>query len=61
MAEDTQEKDYFVLKVALTAVFFISIALALKLNENEKFSPIKKRVQEELQLMDIRIIKPDYE
>ncbi len=56
MTEEIKEKDYFILKVVLAAAFFVGIALALKSNESDKFAPIKARVQEELQLMDIRVL-----
>jgi Flp pilus assembly protein protease CpaA len=61
MTEETQEKDYFILYVALTAAVFIAVLLAVKSSENDKFAPIKAQLVEELKLMDIRITKQDYE
>ncbi len=61
MTEETQEKDYFILYVALTAAVFIGGLLAVKSSENDKFAPIKAQLVEELKLMDIRITKQDYE
>ena len=60
MVEETKEKDYFILYIALIAVVFISVILAVKSSENDKFSPIKEQVAEELKLMNIRVLK-DYE
>ncbi len=61
MTEETQEKDHFILYVALTAAVFISVLLAVKSSENDKFAPIKAQLVEEMNLMNIRIIKQDYE
>ncbi len=61
MTEDTREKDYFILYIALTAAVFISVLLAVKSSENDKFAPIKAQLVEERNLMDIRVIKQDYE
>ncbi len=60
MTEETKEKDYFILYIALTAAVMIGVLLAVKSSESDKFAPIKERVAEELKLMDIRVIK-DYE
>lgn len=61
MTEETQEKDYFILYVALTAAILIGVLLAVKSSETDKFAPIKDRLVEERNLMDIRVIKADYE
>ncbi len=61
MTEEIIEKDYFILYVALLAVTFIGILLVVKSSETDKFAPIKERLAEERNLMDIRIIKKDYE
>lgn len=61
MTEETQEKDHFILYVALTAALFISVLLAVKSSESDKFAPIKAQLVEEMNLMNIRIIKQDYE
>jgi ABC-type proline/glycine betaine transport system permease subunit len=60
MTEETKEKDYFILYIALTAAIFIGVLLAIKSSESDKFAPIKAQVAEELKLMDIRVLK-DYE
>ena len=61
MIEETQEKDYFILYIALTAAVLIGVLLAVKSSENDKFAPIKAQLVEEIKLMDIRVIKQDYE
>ena len=61
MIEETQEKDYFILYIALTAAVLIGVLLAVKSSENDKFAPIKAQLVEEIKLMDIRVIKKDYE
>lgn len=61
MTEVIKEKDYFVLYVALTAAFFIGILLVVKSSENEKFAPIKEQLVQERQVMDIRVLRQDYE
>ncbi|MEY4210837.1 MAG: hypothetical protein RLZ92_1218, partial [Pseudomonadota bacterium] len=33
------------------------VLLAVKLNENEKFAPIKQQIEEENQQMNIRVIR----
>lgn len=61
MTEDTKEKDYFILYIALTAAVMISALLVVKSSETDKFAPIKEQLVEERNLMDIRVIKHDYE
>ena len=61
MIEETKEKDYFVLYVALIAAVFIGGLLVVKSSENDKFAPIKAQLVEEINLMDIRVLKEDYE
>ena len=51
-----QEKDHFVLYVALATVVAVGALIAVKLNENEKFAPIKEQLNEEHRLMNIRVI-----
>jgi len=60
MTEDIKEKDYFILYIALTAAVLISVLLAIKSSENDKFAPIREQINQERQLMDIRVLK-DYE
>ena len=61
MSEEIKEKDYFVLYIAITAVVLIGALLAVKSSETDKFAPIKEQLAEERNLMDIRVIKQDYE
>jgi hypothetical protein len=57
MIEEKQEKDNFVLYVALVAFVAIGIILMVKKTENDKFAPIKERVNEEITQMNIRVLK----
>lgn len=50
------EKDHFVLYLALATIALVGVILAVKLNENEKFAPIKDQLNEEMRLMNIRVI-----
>jgi len=59
--EETQEKDYFILYIALTAAVLIGVLLMVKSSENDKFAPIKAQLVEETKLMDIRVTRQDYE
>ena len=61
MTEETKEKDYFILYIALTATVLIGVLLMVKSSESDKFAPIKEHLAEERNLMDIRVIKQDYE
>jgi cytochrome b561 len=51
-----QEKDHFVLYVTLVTVAIVGALLMVKLNENEKFAPIKEQINEENRLMNIRVL-----
>lgn len=51
-----QEKDHFVLYTALATIALVGAILAVKLNENEKFAPIKNQLDEENRMMNIRVI-----
>ncbi len=56
MTEEIQEKDNFILKVALVAAVLIGVLLAVKSSENDKFAPIKEQLLEESRLMNIRVL-----
>jgi len=58
MTEQTQEqeKDHFVLYVALITIALVGVMLTVKLSENEKFAPIKEQLNEENQQMNIRVL-----
>lgn len=58
MTESTteQEKDHFVLYTVLATIALVGAILAVKLNENEKFAPIKDQLNEENRMMNIRVI-----
>jgi len=59
--EETQEKDYFILYITLTAAVLIGVLLMIKSSETDKFAPIKAQLVEETNLMDIRVTRQDYE
>jgi len=61
MTEETNNKDYFIIYVAIAASLIIAVLLGVKSSENDKFAPIKEQLVEERNLMDIRVIKADYE
>jgi hypothetical protein len=50
------EKDHFILYMVLATVVLVGAILAVKLNENEKFEPIKEQLVEENRQMNIRVI-----
>lgn len=56
MSESNQEKDHFVLYTALATIALVGVILAVKLNENEKFAPIKDQLDQENRMMNIRVI-----
>lgn len=56
MSEEIKEKDNFILYVALIASVFVGALLVVKSSENDKFAPIKEQLNEELRLMDIRVL-----
>ena len=57
MSQKTSEKDNFVLYLSLATITPVGVLLAVKLNENEKFAPIKQQIEEENQQMNIRVIR----
>lgn len=54
---EVAEKDHFVLYMVLVTVALVGAILAVKLNENEKFEPIKQQINQENQQMNIRVIR----
>ena len=54
------EKDHFILYLVLATIVLVAAILLVKLNENEKFAPIKQLLDEETQQMHIRVIR-EYE
>jgi len=57
MTQQTPEKDNFVLYLSLATIALVGVLLAVKLNENEKFAPIKQQLEEENKQMNIRVIR----
>lgn len=56
MADETKEKDNFVLNIVIIAAIFITALLIVKGSESDKFAPIKAQAAEELRLMNIRVL-----
>lgn len=56
MADETKEKDNFVLYIVIITAIIISAILVIKSSENDKFAPIKAQVAEELRLMNVRVL-----
>ncbi len=56
MTDEAQEKDKSILYIALFAGIFIAVLLMVKSSEADKFAPIKEQVNEELRLMNIRVL-----
>jgi hypothetical protein len=52
----TAKKDNFIIYLTLATVALVGVILAVKMNENEKFEPIKQQITEENRQMNIRII-----
>ena len=50
------EKEHFVLYMIVASIVLVTVILAVWLNENEKFAPIKAQISEENRLMNIRLI-----
>ena len=53
---EQQEKDHFVLYVALFAALAVGALITVKMSENEKFAPIKEQLNEETKMMNIRVL-----
>lgn len=53
---EVQQKDRSILYIALTAIIAVSVIAAVKSNENDKYAEIKAQQDEELRLMNIRVI-----
>ncbi len=52
-----QKKDYFWVYVAGLTIAMVIVVGMVKLNENEKYDPIKQQLDEEAGKMNIRVIK----
>lgn len=59
--EQEQEKDNFWLYIGCLAAVIISVVFILKSSESEKYAQVKGYEDEEKNLMNIRVIKKDYE
>ena len=56
MKEKTQPKDPFWLYVSIAVFVIVAGIFLIKQNENEKFAPIKKQLEEESTQMNIRVL-----
>jgi len=56
MSNEVTEKDNSILYIALVAVISVSVLLAVKSSEEDKFAPIKAQLDEEQRLMNIRVL-----
>jgi hypothetical protein len=50
------EKEHFALYMIAATIVLVAVILVVKLNENDKFAPIKALIDEENQQMNIRVI-----
>ena len=50
------EKDHFILYLVIATIAMVGTLILVKLNENEKFAPIKAQLDEENRLMNIRVL-----
>ena len=53
---EPQKKDRSLAYIALTAIVAISVIAVVKQSENDKYAPIKAQQDEELRLMNIRVL-----
>jgi cytochrome c-type biogenesis protein CcmE len=56
MIEEEAKKDKFWLYVGLTTLALVTTLVLVKMNEDEKFAPIKQQLQEEEAQMNIRVL-----
>ena len=56
MNEEAQQKDRFWLYVGAITLTLVTILILVKMNEDEKFAPIKQQVTEELTQMNVRVL-----
>ncbi len=56
MSENEPEKDRSMLYIALVAVAAVSVLLAVKSSEADKFAPIKQQLNEETRLLNVRVL-----
>ena len=56
MIQEEPKKDRFWLYVGLFTSSLVAVLLMVKMNENEKFEPIKQQLIEEEKQMNIRVI-----
>ncbi|MBS3954118.1 hypothetical protein GO003_019815 [Methylicorpusculum oleiharenae] len=56
MIQEEPKKDRFWLYVGLFTFSLVAVLLMVKMNENEKFEPIKQQLIEEEKQMNIRVI-----
>ena len=56
MIQEETKKDKFWLYVGMTMFVLITTLVLVKMNEDEKFAPIKQQLEEEAAQMNIRVL-----
>jgi len=56
MNEEAQQQDRFWLYVGAITLTLVTVLILVKMNEDEKFAPIKEQVAEELTQMNVRVL-----
>lgn len=56
MNEDIEDNDKFWLYIGGVILVILTTIAIIKQSENEKFEPIKQQLEEEVALMNIRIL-----
>ena len=56
MTQEEPKKDKFWLYVGLTTFALVTTLVLVKMNEDEKFAPIKQQLEEEEAQMNIRVL-----
>ena len=55
--DNAPKKDYFWMYVAGATIAVVATVAMAKLNENDKYDPIRQQQQEEIAKMNIRVLK----
>lgn len=55
--DQSQEKDFFWVYVALITILLVGAILMVKMSENDKYDPIIAQQKEEMARMNIRVLK----
>lgn len=55
--DQSQEKDFFWVYIALITILLVGAILMVKMSENDKYDPIIAQQKEEMARMNIRVLK----